>query len=229
MLRALAWLGGVLFVASVASFIYFYIVVLERTADTAASAIRNALFNTMLFLLFAFHHSLLARTGIKKRVSAWLPQSAERTVYVWFASVLLLLTCALWRPLPGEWYNVEGPLRWAFHACQLLGVLLTWRGAAVLDPLELAGVRQARGEVTTPTFRVLGPFRLVRHPIYLGWLLMMFGSPTMTSTRLLFAVVSSAYLLIAIPWEEKSLVEAFGDPYRAYQQQVRWRILPGVW
>jgi len=69
----------------------------------------------------------------------------------------------------------------------------------------------------------------VRHPIYLGWMLVVFGAPTMTTNRMLFAAVSSCYLLVAIPWEERSLVAEFGEAYRAYRRQVRWRILPGVW
>ena len=69
----------------------------------------------------------------------------------------------------------------------------------------------------------------VRHPIYLGWILIVFGSPLMTMSRLLFATISSAYLIVAIPWEERSLVEAFGDRYRTYQKQVRWRLLPWLW
>ena len=69
----------------------------------------------------------------------------------------------------------------------------------------------------------------MRHPIYLGWFLIVFGGPDMTWTRLEFAVVSSAYLVLAVPFEERSLVQAFGDTYRAYQRQVRWRIVPWVW
>jgi protein-S-isoprenylcysteine O-methyltransferase Ste14 len=78
-------------------------------------------------------------------------------------------------------------------------------------------------------FRASGPFALVRHPIYLGWMLMVFATPVMTTTRLLFAVVSTTYLIVAIPWEEASLVAAFGERYRGYQRQVRSRLIPGVW
>ena len=76
---------------------------------------------------------------------------------------------------------------------------------------------------------MIGPYRWVRHPIYLGWLLLVFGVPHMTATRLAFAAISSAYLVVAIPFEERSLVETFGDEYRRYQQAVRWRLVPGVW
>ena len=93
----------------------------------------------------------------------------------------------------------------------------------------MAGIDQLRGKIKPVAFKVEFPFAVVRHPIYLGWLLIVFGPSHMTMSRLLFAVVSSAYLLVAIPFEERSLVEAFGDRYRAYQQQVRSRILPGIW
>ena len=70
---------------------------------------------------------------------------------------------------------------------------------------------------------------MVRHPLYLGWMLVVFGAPLMTANRLLFATISSGYLILAIPWEESSLVEGHGDRYRHYQRAVRWRVLPGVW
>jgi protein-S-isoprenylcysteine O-methyltransferase Ste14 len=102
-------------------------------------------------------------------------------------------------------------------------------GQRALRVLELAGVDQASGRIGGSALKVIGPFRWVRHPIYLGWILMVFGTPTMTANRALFAVISTLYLILAIPWEERSLVADHGDRYRDYQRQVRWRLLPGVW
>ena len=99
---------------------------------------------------------------------------------------------------------------------QVAGVWLTIRAAGMISVFELAGVRQANHQRPVE-FKATGPFGLVRHPIYLGWILLVFASTPMTASKLLFAVVSSAYLLAAIPWEEASLVEAFGEKYRAYQ------------
>jgi protein-S-isoprenylcysteine O-methyltransferase Ste14 len=76
---------------------------------------------------------------------------------------------------------------------------------------------------------IRGPYRWVRHPIYLGWVLVVFGAPAMTTGRLLFAAVSTIYLVVAIPLEERSLAVEFGTAYSAYQRQVRWRLIPGVW
>jgi protein-S-isoprenylcysteine O-methyltransferase Ste14 len=152
----------------------------------------------------------------------------ERSCYVWVASLLLVLVCVLWQPVAGTVYAVEGGARWLFYALQFLGLHLIVRAAGFIDPFELAGIRQAQRQDAV-VFRTDGPFGLVRHPIYLGWLLMTFATPTMTINRLLFASISSAYLVVAIPWEERSLAVAFGDRYRAYQASVRWRLIPGLW
>jgi methanethiol S-methyltransferase len=109
------------------------------------------------------------------------------------------------------------------------GVWLTARAAGIIDPLQLAGIRQVLGNTPADRFQVVGPYHLVRHPIYLGWTVIVFGIPDMTWTRFAFAAISSAYLIVAIPFEERSLVETFGPAYVEYQRTVRWRIVPGVW
>jgi protein-S-isoprenylcysteine O-methyltransferase Ste14 len=229
-LRLLAWTGGVLFVLSLSYCAYFYAVPLGRPAPDAGGApLRDTAVNVALFTLFALHHSVFARPAVKRALSRVIPARAERTVYIWISSLLLLGVCWLWRDLPGVLYEARAGWRWLLMGAQGLGLLLVWRGAAVMDPLELAGISQAGGDTRPARLRFSGPFRLVRHPIYLGWMLMVFGAPTMTVNRLVFAAVSSAYLVSAIPWEEKSLVAAFGDLYRAYQRQVRWRLLPGIY
>lgn len=215
--------------AALAYSVYFYAITLARPAAPGDPWPLNAVVDILLFSLFALHHSALARTGAKRALNRVLPAEAERTAYVWIASLLWWTVCVCWRPLPGVTYDIHGLGRWMLYAIQMLGILLTIRGAAVIDPLELAGIRQVSGTTRDADLRIVGPFRFVRHPIYLGWLLMVFGAPFMTTSRLLFAVVSSTYLIIAIPWEERSLVGVFGDRYRAYQHQVRWRVLPGIW
>ena len=115
---------------------------------------------------------------------------------------------------------------------QAAGVLLTCLGSAAIDPLDLAGVRQLRPRHGAPAhapLRTTGIYGLVRHPIYFGWFLLVFGAPAMTGTRLSFAVLSTLYIAIAIPLEERALVETFGTEYRAYQKRVRSRMLPGLY
>ena len=228
-MKLAAWLGGVAFVASLGYLVYFYAVVLASADGDSDAVPANLLINTALFSAFALHHSLFARSGVKTLVSRWVSRRHERTVYVWVSSLLLFVVCRMWQPIPGLIYDVEGLPRLLLYGVQAFGLILTARGASVIDPLELAGIRQAQARASTDTLRVVGPFRVVRHPIYLGWILMVFGAPTMTANRLVFALLSSLYLILAIPWEEKSLVAAHGDQYRAYQQQVRWRVIPGIW
>jgi methanethiol S-methyltransferase len=227
--RLLAWAGGALFVGSLGYLVFFYAVVLAAPSGDPALTVRNAFINVALFSVFALHHSLLARAGAKARVARMLPPGFERLLYVWIASLLLLAVCALWQPVPGTLYQLSGWRRVPFWALQLAGGLVILRAAAALGPLELAGIRHATGRPSRDTLTFAGPFRLVRHPIYLGWMLMVFLAPTMTVNRLLFAAISSTYLILAIPWEEKSLVATHGDAYRDYQRLVPWRVVPRVW
>jgi methanethiol S-methyltransferase len=226
--KAFAWTGALLFLLSLLSFGFVYGWRLRKPAPETGSAVRDAAGNVILFTIFALHHSIMARTGAKAWLIRLMPPDLERTIYVWIASVLFLAVCWLWQPLPGVIWNTSGVVSWSLVAVQLLGGWLTLRAARIVGVWELAGVRQP--DHTRPiAFTASGPFAIVRHPIYLGWLLIVFGTPVMTTSQLLFAVVSSAYLVAAIPFEERSLLEAFPDQYGAYQRQMRWRLVPKVW
>lgn len=229
MRTAFAWSGGLLFVASIVSFVIVYGVTLGTPAPDGAPLVAPALIDLALFVVFALHHSLMARAGAKAWLARRIPEELERSVYVWVASLLFLGVCWLWRPLPGAAWRVGGGGAWALGVVQLAGVWLTLRSAAMLDVLELAGIRQLSRRAQPIVFRTDGPYGFVRHPIYLGWFLMTLAAPAMTLSRLLMALLTCAYLVVAIPWEEASLAEAYGDPYRAYQRAVRWRLVPGVW
>jgi len=226
---AFVWIGALLFAVSLASFGLVYGIRLDTPAPATGQPVWPAiLINVALFTVFALHHSLMARTGAKAWLTRTIPAQLERSLYVWVASLMFLAVCWLWRPLPGMAWEVEGPARWVMWLLLATGVSMTARAAMAIGVWELAGVR-----VPSPSrpveFKATGLFGFVRHPIYLAWILMVFSMPRMTHSRLLFAVISSAYLVAAIPWEEASLVEAFGEKYRAYQRQVRSRLLPGIW
>jgi methanethiol S-methyltransferase len=226
--KAFAWTGALVFLLSLLSFAVVYGWRLRTPAADTGSTIRDAIVNIVLFTIFALHHSIMARTGAKAWLTRMVPVDLERAVYVWIASVLFLAVCWLWRPLPGSIWSTTGVWFWILSAIQIVGILLTVRAARVVGVWELAGVKQP--DHTRPIeFRASGPFAIVRHPIYLGWLLIVFATPVMTTSRLLFAVISSAYLIAAIPWEERSLVEAFPEKYRAYQREMPWRLIPKIW
>lgn len=216
-----------MFLLSLLSFPLMYVIRLRVPAPDDGGALRDAVGNVVLFTIFALHHSVMARTGAKAWLTRMVPADLERSVYVWIASVLFLAVCWMWQPLPGMVWQVRGP-GLALYVAQLFGIVLTLAAARIVGIWELAGVTQP--DLTKPIeFKADGPFAIVRHPIYLGWLLMVFATPVMTTSMLLFAVVSSLYLIAAIPLEERSLLEAFPDKYGAYQRQMRWRLVPFVW
>lgn len=231
MARVLAWIGGVLFVASLLYTVYFYGVTLGDAVPSDPAPVPAAVaINLVLFGIFAAHHSIFARGATKRWIERVIPPRLERSFYVWIASLLLIAVWMLWRLVSGALYDIESFWKWPMYALQLAGVHLTLRAAGFLDFFELAGIRQLQPQIKQePVFRTDGPFGLVRHPIYLGWILMTFATPAMTLNRLMFAVITTGYLVMAIPWEEQSLVTAFGERYRRYQSIVRWRLIPGVW
>ena len=221
------WIGALLFLLSLLSFASVYFVRLGVPAPDNGHWARDAAINAALFTIFALHHSIMARTGAKAWIMRLVPPMLERSVYVWIASLLFLAVCWLWRPLPGIIWQTPGP-GLALYLAQIFGVVLTIASARIVGVWELAGVTQP--DHTKPIeFRPDGPFGLVRHPIYLGWILMVFAVPAMTTSRLVFAVISTLYLIAAIPFEERSLVENYPDQYRAYQKQMRWKLIPYVW
>ncbi len=219
--RAVAWLGGAAFAGSLAYCAYFFVVTLQQAPPWtgAGAAARAVLADVGLFALFAAPHSLLARPRLKRRIVALVGSKRERPLYVWSASLLLVLTCAAWQPVPGVLPSLTGPLAWLLYAVQLAGILLTAVSARVIDPLELAGIRQIDQPQALAPIQARGPYRWVRHPIYLGWMLIVFATPRPTMSHLLFAVISSAYLAIAIPWEERSLIDTFGEEVRGLQAE----------
>ncbi|HTH24724.1 MAG TPA: isoprenylcysteine carboxylmethyltransferase family protein [Vicinamibacterales bacterium] len=226
-MKLFRWSGALLFVLSLLSFAVVYGWRLRTPAPPSDDAMRDAIANVVLFTVFALHHSLMARTGAKAWITRHLPAGLERSVYVWIASALFLVVCWMWQPLPGVIWETRGP-GLALYVAQAFGVALTLAAARIVGVWELAGVKQP--DLTRPIeFKADGPFAIVRHPIYLGWVLMVFATPVMTTSRLLFAVVSTLYLLAAIPFEERSLLEAFPEKYGAYQKQMRWRLIPLIW
>jgi protein-S-isoprenylcysteine O-methyltransferase Ste14 len=229
------WLGAIVFFISLAYFLFSYVTTFGEPASGGAIA-PAITWNVALFTVFALHHSVFARARVRAAIAKTLPQPLERSFYVWVASVMFIAVCALWRPVPGVAWRGDEPLVWGLRAVQAAGVWLTLRSAVVLDIRELAGLtRVVRGEPNkarpTPDteFRTTGPYGWVRHPIYTGWFLMVFAASPMTMTRLVFAMVSGAYLIVAIPFEERSMLNTAAGPYERYMKQVPWRLVPGLY
>jgi methanethiol S-methyltransferase len=228
------WSGAALFAASLLFFLYCYLVrygVPATTGDVVAASV----FDVVLFSIFALHHSLFARHRFKGMVRSVVPPELERSLYTWVASLLFIGVCFWWRPLPGVLYDIPDGWRFLAYAAQAAGIVLTVRASAKLDVLDLAGVRavqlafQPAAAIQHVPLETTGLYGFVRHPLYFAWALFVFAAPTMTATRALFAIVSTAYLAAAIPWEERSLIQTFGADYEAYRRKVRWRMIPGLY
>ena len=223
--RAFVWAGGGLFVSSLALAVWMYAVWFGDARPSVGWA--PLALDAFLLSCFALHHSVCARAPIKRRLASVIPERLLRSVYVWIASLLLVALCLLWRPIGGELYRASGWRAWPFGFVQLAGVWLIARAVGAIDALELAGIRKPK--VTDEELQDGGVYGIVRHPIYFGWVLGTFGAAHMTGDRLAWAVLTTAYLIIAMPWEEQSLERAFGRRYVDYKRRVRWKILPYVY
>ena len=233
--RAFAWAGGALFVAALVYFLFSYSITFGEIVEGKAAPGAIA-FNLVLFSAFAVHHSIFARDAVRAFVRRIVFAPLERSVYVWVASLMLIGVCYAWQPVAGVAWQIQSPWNWALVPVQLVAVWLTLRATAVIDGLELAGVRQVSNPKSpTPDsrsqmqFKTDGPYGWVRHPIYLGWILLVFAVGTMTMTRLVFAVISSVYIVIAIPFEERTLRAHSGGAYDDYIRRVPSKLIPRIY
>jgi methanethiol S-methyltransferase len=220
---AFVWLGGAIFLFALAFTVYSYAFPWGRTLPFHAAAMG---LDAALFSVFALHHSIFARDGVKDRLARIVPDALLRSVYVWVASALLIVVCAAWQPIGVNLYRHTGALAVVHAALQLSGFVIIVQTVRLIDPLELAGIRL---HSSANSLQIVGPFRWVRHPIYAGWFLLTFGAANMTGDRLFFAVISAFYLLIAMPFEERALVKSFGGQYEEYRRAVRYRVVPYVY
>jgi protein-S-isoprenylcysteine O-methyltransferase Ste14 len=176
--------------------------------------------------LFFAHHSVTARARAKRAIIRFVTPAVERSTYVLVASLALVLLMVMWRPLPQIVWQAEGAVRVVTLVVFWTGVLVSLAASNTLDGLELFGVRQVlayfRGRALASTsFRTPGLYRLVRHPMMTGMLMIFWAAPTMTQGRLLLAAAMTGYILAAVKWlEERDLRRAFGAEYERYQREV---------
>jgi methanethiol S-methyltransferase len=184
------------------------------------------LINLVLLTIFALQHSVMARPGFKKAWTKIVPKPIERSVYVLFASSALILLFWQWRPMTELVWNVENSLgRIVLYAVFVAGWLTVLLSTFMINHFELFGLRQvyyhSRG-IAEPKmdFKTRAFYRFVRHPIMLGFIIAFWATPTMTVGHLLFAGVTTAYILVAIQIEERDLVTSHGEKYEDYRKKV---------
>lgn len=192
-------------------------------SGTAGAPLPALLVNVGLLALFAIQHSGMARPRFKALLTQAVPKPLERSTYVLLSSLALILLFWLWQPMPDVMWQAESPLaRGALYGSLFAGVGLVLYATFLIDHFDLFGLRQVvllwkgtsytEKRFVTPTL-----YRFIRHPLYVGWFITFWATPDMTVGHLLFAVVTSLYILAAIPLEERDLAAQLGEPYR------RWR------
>ena len=202
--------------------------VVPKSMDSPASTpLMTALaIDLGLLALFAIQHSVMARPWFKRAWTRFVPEAAERSTYVLFSSVALIALFALWQPLGGMVWNVEEPIARGFlFALYGMGLGLVLFSTFLINHFDLFGLRQVWLQLvgrpyTHLAFKTPLLYKYVRHPLYVGWMMTFWFTPTMTVTHLVFAVMCTAYMLIAIRWEEKDLVEVHGAKYLEYRSNV---------
>jgi protein-S-isoprenylcysteine O-methyltransferase Ste14 len=199
-----------------------------KSMDSApvGSGWRALLVNALLLAVFAVQHSVMARPAFKRWWTRFIPESAERSTYVLLSSLALLFLFWQWQPMGGVIWNVENATgRVLLHTMFGFGWLLVLATTFLINHFDLFGLRQvwlfARGKEYRPLgFVTPGPYRWVRHPLYVGWLFAFWSTPTMTAAHLFFAVATTAYILVAIQFEERDLVDVHGRSYAEYRRKV---------
>jgi methanethiol S-methyltransferase len=228
-----------IFVYGIVSYLIFFAVFLygigfiggfatPTTLDgTARVPLAHALLADLgLLCAFAIQHSGMARPAFKKWWTRVVPEAAERSTYVLLSSLALVALFVLWEPIGGVvWSAAAGAARNFIVGVYLFGWVLLLYSTFLIDHFDLFGLKQvwrrlANKTYRAPVFRTPSLYKIVRHPLYIGWLTIFWAAPTMTAAHLLFAVVTTAYILVAIRWEEHDLESAFGEIYADYKSRT---------
>ena len=199
-----------------------------KTIDsgTTAPATEALIVNMLLMSLFAVQHSVMARRQFKNWWTQYVPKSVERSTYVLFANLALILLFWQWRPMPTVVWQVADPqISMAITGLSLLGWFVVLSSTFLINHFELFGLHQVTNNLSgqpmpAPRFYTPLYYKFVRHPIYLGFIIAFWSAATMTMGHLLFAAVTTAYIFVGILLEERDLVELFGDDYRRYKGRV---------
>jgi methanethiol S-methyltransferase len=179
----------------------------------------------LLLGLFAIQHSAMARTAFKRWWNRIFPVACQRSTYVLLSSLILLLLFWQWRPIPMAVWRIEGLAAWLLIGVYWLGWSIVFASTFMIDHFDLSGLRQAffalRGAGQPgQSFKTPLLYKIVRHPLMLGFLLAFWATPEMTVGHLLFAIMTTAYILVGLQFEERDLIAEFGTTYQQYRERV---------
>ena len=203
-------------------------ILVPKTIDSGeqTSLIASLVINLTLLSLFAIQHSVMARPGFKRWFTKIIPEVIERSTYVLLSSLLLLLLYWQWQPMPAVVWDIDATIgRMIVCGVFWAGWLVVLLSTFMINHFDLFGLRQVylnykNVEYSHLDFRIIGLYRLCRHPIMLGFIIAFWAAPTMSVGHLLFAGVVTVYVFVALQFEERDLVGIFGDVYRDYQKKV---------
>lgn len=231
--RTLAFLYGVIsYLVFFGSFLYAIgfvgniVVPKSINSGVAGALVPSLIIDGGLLGLFAIQHSVMARQGFKRWWTQFIPKPIERSTYVLLSSLLLVLLFWQWRPIPGVIWNVTNPIgNFVLTALFWAGWLLVLVSTFLINHFDLFGLRQVylfqKGkQYTELVFKKRLLYRFVRHPLLLGFVIAFWATPKITVGHLVFAIATTAYMLIAIQLEERDLANIHGDAYREYQREV---------
>lgn len=191
------------------------------------------LINLGLLTFFAVQHSGMARPAFKKWLTRYIPEPAERSTYVLMSNIAMILYFVFWQPMGGTVWAFENSfLVGAVYGLYFLGWGLLFVSTFAICHFDLFGLRQIwlffNGKKYVPyEFKIPNLYTIVRHPIYVGWLMIIWASPVMSFSHLLFAAGSTVYILSAIQLEERDLIAHFGHKYKDYRRRVPM-LVPGL-
>jgi protein-S-isoprenylcysteine O-methyltransferase Ste14 len=204
-------------------FVYF----VPKSIDVGGPAsLSEAIVVDLLLLgLFAIQHSIMARPAFKQWWAKIFPVACQRSTYVLLSSLILLLLFWQWRPIPSPVWRIDGIAAWLLIGAYWLGWLIVFSSTFMIDHFDLSGLRQAffalRGaELPGQSFKTPLLYKIVRHPLMLGFLLVFWATPEMTAGHLLFAIMTTAYILVGLQFEERDLIAEFGTTYQQYRRRV---------